>query len=64
MKRLASFTLLANSIHRNKQFNHSVGKSKAPLEYFSLPQSYTQKGATPPKGLVWAAASGGWKMRT
>ena len=44
MERLASFTLLANSVDRNKKFNHVVGKLKAPLEYFSLPQSYTQKG--------------------
>src|SRR3990170_8446386 len=42
MKRLTSFSLLANSVHRNKQFNHYVDKSKAPLEYISLPQSYTQ----------------------
>ena len=43
-ERLASFTLLANSVHRNKQFNHSVGKSKAPLEYFSLSNHTRKKG--------------------
>src|SRR3990170_8057099 len=42
MKRLTSFSLLANSVHRNKQFNHYLGKSKAPLEYISLPESYMQ----------------------
>ena len=44
IKRLSSFTLLVNSVHRNKQFNHSVGKSKAPLEYFSLPIIHAKRG--------------------